>query len=1343
MHYISRSLKETMKPFLLLFVSLLTATFSHAASYRFFNTDDIGARKVFAVTSDRSGFIWIGTDYGLRRFDGTRFKPYTHAEGDSTSLNENTVRKILVNDDGLIWIATADGLHLHSPLTDSFRLVKLPGLGFHGYILDMVSDGKDGIWFIVANIGLYHVTSTELTASCVDTLNISRLNNVRMIIRDNNGALWMCAENEDKIIRLSTADYTITDYNIPVKGISAIMPDRDMTPTVISGGHVYKYDNYRDSFVMDRAGINSLSLDKDYDFGDNNPMLYDSGRIISFDADNHVMHVNPFSDNKNLNGPDLQISAVYTDSRANIWIGILNHGLILVRPNDTPFSFINYRHFNSRHNSTAIVTACTPGNNDVVWIAFSDKKILAISKSGTSSPIIHTSGIPTAIIALGDEILIAWEKGVGLCEYHIKSLSKKILFHASHDNVCNSIVFDGDYNIYAGINGLGILKYTGESKDTEWFTDRNSGLVNNWISTLYASNDTTIIIGHSGGVSIMDTHDNTIRPLTDSPEINKIICHSITVDRDNCIWIGSNRGLIEYSTNGKIVKHTSSDGLSDDIVCFVTTDSIGNIWCSNALGLNKLDIKSHTITSFFGGNGLKDKIYERGIGATTSDGTICLAGAQGFTTFNPADVIYGTFDGKVILSDLYIKGHIVSPATRSGSSYILDRPVNDADIIRLSHDDNTLSLLLSVSNYHESDNIAYEYKMSEKDKDWNRLPQGESVLRYHHLNPGSYTLHIRAFENGSYSPVRTINIEVRHPWYTSAIARMVYLAILIAIGYFTFQYMRRKRRHEIDEAKLEYFINISHEIRSPLSLIIGPIETLMYQIKDPGARGLINTMHINATRIKNLINQILDIRKIDTGHFSLRYTQTELVAYSASLIEMFAFQADKNNIKLLMTSSEDSILAWIDINNMDKVLINLIGNAFKFTKPGGEICLDISTDDEKNDNTVKHCIEGYVRITISDTGKGLNPTDIDRIFDRFYQTNDVNTDLSEKGFGIGLNLCKKIVELHHGRIIAENRNDKPGSIFTILLPRGNTHLSQSEISLDTDVRRDIAIMNPPASDILLIENTKKVRSKINHTILIIDDDPDITDYLKRQLSDKYKIITADNGAKGLEIIAIDMPDLIISDVIMPHMDGIELIKRIRANVNTCHIPVILLSTRSQIEDKIAGMSCGADYYIGKPFVLSELKTVIRNLIDNRQRLKGLYTVTQDKIEDVTPITLKSNDDVLIERMINIVNTNIANQDFNVETLCGEMGISRTHLHRKMKEIMGITASDFIRNVKLRQACELLKNDDIDIAQIAYAVGFSNSAHFATTFKKHYGVSPSDYRLINRQKYTDSSGMQKQ
>lgn len=572
-------------------------------------------------------------------------------------------------------------------------------------------------------------------------------------------------------------------------------------------------------------------------------------------------------------------------------------------------------------------------------------------------------------------------------------------------------------------------------------------------------------------------------------------------------------------------------------------------------------------------------------------------------------------------------------------------------------------------------------------------------MTFSRLPYGDHLLEVRAMSNGrDMAPVKRITVSVAPPWYLTNEAFFIYaLAIIIAIAASAIYYGQRKQR-ELEESKMRFLINATHDIRSPLTLIVGPLRKLRGRITDTESLRDLETIERNANRLQTLVGQILDKRRIDKQQLQLHCRKTDLVQFTSAIISLFRYNAEERHINLTFTHPGKAEV-WLDRANFDKVVANIVSNAFKYTPDGGEIAISITATDTA------------VTLSVADTGSGFGDTNLKHVFDRFYQ-GDNSRQLHTGGTGIGLNLCYALTKMHGGTITAANRSDGlSGAILTVTLPTGNAHLKPEQ--LDNNVDR-------------VPTETKKKQANRNIRLMVVDDDNEVAAYIKEELAAWYRTETFPNGKAALDALLKGSYDVVVSDVMMPEMDGIELLRAIKGNSTVSDVPVILLTSKSEIADRLEGLRRGADAYLAKPFNMDVLRATIDNVVDNVRRLRGKFSGTQAGAGRVEAVEVRGNDDALMERIMQSVNKNMDDSDFGVEQLCQDVGISRTQLHRKMKEMTGVATSEFIRNLRLDQAARLLRDGKINVTQVAYAVGFNNSAHFSTVFKKHFGMSPTEY-----------------
>lgn len=627
----------------------------------------------------------------------------------------------------------------------------------------------------------------------------------------------------------------------------------------------------------------------------------------------------------------------------------------------------------------------------------------------------------------------------------------------------------------------------------------------------------------------------------------------------------------------------------------------------------------------------------------------------------------------------------------------------------------SFTLSFSSLDFREMENVHYEYRFADGPQDiWHRMPVSMSDIHFIHLSSGTHELQVRACDSGVYSAVKKMIIHITPPWYRSWWAYALYILFTLGVMAILILYYKNKRLAEINEGKIRTFVDISHEFRSPLTLIKSPLEQLLQHNYDPQTNRALRNIARNADRLLLLVNQILSIRKIEKGKLQLYYAETNLTAFISDLCHAFDYQIEKRHITLTFSSSNEHLMAWIDRDNFDKVMSNLVGNAVKYVDDGGKIAVDL-----------KRCGES-IRITVTDNGPGINKKQLKRIFERFYQTSE-STSVGQMGYGIGLNLAYKIVHLHGGTIEADNCQDTHGAVFTVSLPMGNSHLPKEQLIADdsNSIRTSVA----EASVIALgniSDSPRRIRKKTSYRIVVVDDDEEIRQFLRMELEPIYHVQTYANGQLALEAISNEVPDLVISDVMMPVMDGYQLLYRIKNNTKTSHVPVVLLTTKTDHQSRIEGFEQGADAYIDKPFNLEELEVRIAGLIANQNRMKGKFSGLQEQEGTVRKIELKGNNEQLMERIMKVVNERLDDSDFNVDALADILGISRVQLFRRVKEITGITIGEFIRNLRMQQAAELLAKGDVTVSQVAYAIGMVSPAHFTAAFKKYFGVSPSEY-----------------
>lgn len=878
----------------------------------------------------------------------------------------------------------------------------------------------------------------------------------------------------------------------------------------------------------------------------------------------------------------------------------------------------------------------------------------------------------------------------GIYEYDWKHQTYRLLLPANGLSL-DGMQVDAAGNFYFASPGNGLYVWNRKSgKMTQYLMDDkrpHKTICNNWTSEIRLDSRGWLWCATANGVSCMDTKTGYFDIILSRPLLEGKSCYSTLELPDSRIAIATEMGLYLYDRKKQqTTPWPHSESISGLRIYSLKKDARGNLWMSTAQGIWCYDSKAKSFFSFEKGNGLLTKEYLAGVAGSTPDGVICYGNSEGLTYFRPSQVKdYNEKMSAIYLSEVLLDGKM--------APFI-------GDNLSVPSDFKSIVLNFSLLDYQSVGNIVFQYRIN--GGKWISNAAGDNSFNFTGLSYGHYRIEVRTYCNGKFSIYnKVIKLNVLAPWYLTVWAKLIYLSLVLGfMAAVIFIYLHKKKR-DLEEAKMQFLINATHDIRSPLTLIMEPLKKLKERLGNAEEyHEDIDTMDRNAQRLLTLVNQILDKRRLDKHQMNLSCRETNLVEFSRGLVSLFTYNANLRGINIRLEMPETPVNAWIDRNKLDKAIANLLSNAFKYTPNGGEIIFRIEKQDKK------------VLLYVIDSGKGLGKNDDAKtLFERFYQGKN-SADMHLGGSGIGLNLCRSIVRLHGGDVYAHNREDgKSGACFIIELPLGKEHLKNNQICLDN-------------------VGTKKKQQRgaasRNSKILLVDDDIEICRYLKSELSDWYRFVICNNGKEALKQLLSGDFDLVVSDVVMPEMDGITLLRNIKGNANISHVPVIMLTSKSEISDRLEGIKLGADAYLAKPFSLEELHFTIDNLIDNVRRLKGKFTGALKQDDKVEKVEVKGYDEELMERIMKVVNENLSDSDFNVEKMCDEVGVSRTQLHRKLKEMTGVPTSEFLRNIRLNEAARLIREHKINITQVSYMVGFANNSHFSTAFKKYFGMSPTEY-----------------
>ena len=1308
-----------------------------------------------SIIQDKIGFLWFATNSGLYKYDGYNFTSYKHDLEDTTSIIDNTINTFYEDKSGIIWIGTYMGIDKLDRLMGTFKhYIPNPsdtGNNASNIVRTICEDDFGTLWIGTEN-GLYKFNKadekfTHLQYSSADSGSISH-NSVQVIYKDSKGTLWFGTDAGIDKFDFKTAKFfhcwvdpanqnKASDYasmhrrNTFLENEEGIIWFGTNRGLVEFNTKTGAYSNFL--FNPEEQANRITSLSRDVISG--NIWLTTWTGLYSFDIKSKKF--TPYKSSGN---------CVLSERSGTLWVGT---DAEVKKLNRTKQPFKKYL----MNNISSVVR---PGKEGFVWVwSVSGFKKFDVRKEQFIQFSLGKGYVPYFIFS-ANELLVRTTKGG---QYILDSLDsiKPLLadslkeFNRSLSWACRTkkgywfgtemggfYLFDPEKNSLKEIRNLKL-------KVNFIYEDR-LGLV--WISTFM------------GKVFCYNPEKDTLEEFSSDPNNPSSISGKhiteIYEDTKGKLWFTTTNGLNSYDRlTKKFTRFTEKSGLAGNNIWGILEDSHGYLWISTNRGISKFDPQTIHFKNYDASYGLEpttDVFY--GLGGKTRNGEMYFPGARGFTRFHPDSIKDNPFIPSIVIT----------------SFKKFDKPTVFTDEIRLPYDENFLSFEFAALSYISNGRNQYAYLMEGLDKDW--VYSGmRRYASYPNLDPGEYIFRVKGSNNdGIWNETGTsISIIITPPWWKTTWAYIIYSILILSIIYFTWKLQVKRIRvsheyemakfeaeklHEVDELKSRFFTNISHEFRTPLTLILGPVKQMIEQSKDEKNRNELRVVHNNADRLLGLVNQLLDISKLESGNMKLKTVPQNIIALLKVFTLSFTSYAERKKITLKFNSSEDEIIAYIDKDKIEKIITNVLSNAFKFTPEGGRIEVTVlptprpskggdvaslkvpSTGGDLGVGKKGSDKINYVEIKISDTGIGIPKEKLPKIFDRFYQVNGSHTR-EQEGTGIGLSLTKELVEIHKGKIEVESEEGK-GTTFTISIPLGREHLKQEEIceqSLSQSAEGGLSKGEGFSEEMIFHEETKATQpdiSLITETakpfLLIVEDNSDVRNYIKNNLNKDYRILEAVDGEDGWNKSVEQIPDLIVSDVMMPRMDGFKLCEKLKSDERTSHIPIILLTAKAATQDKIEGYEIGADDYIMKPFETSELNARIRNLIKQRERLHehfkklGIIEFEEQKITSL--------DKKFLQKVFETINRNISDPMLGVDLLIERLTISRSVLYRKIISLTGEPPGELIRRLRLNKAAKLIEQKYGNLSEIALEVGFSNPARFSESFKKQFGISPSHYEQKN-------------
>ncbi|QQS37578.1 MAG: response regulator [Ignavibacteriales bacterium] len=1362
--------------FILLFIRIEFAQQSRYSFEHITSANGLSANTVLSIMQDSRGLLWVGTHEGLNRFDGYNFKVFTNDLTDSLSLSANAIYAIQEDTKGDLWIGTyTGGLNKFNRQTESFIRIPVDVNSSEATSSDniyaLACDKKGNIWVGTSNgLNKYDVnrktfdkyffdssTTNSISSNIISSLAYDEKRNV-VWIGTKTGGLNKLDLASNEFIRYTLA--SPFNKNQSVEHICCLFLSEDDVLWIGSlGDGLFRLDilkNEITNFVNQPDNPGSLSDNSILSLHQDQAKrlwvgTYTSGLNL-FEPATKTFY--KFVHNSRDPGSigDNTVYALFHDNKNVLWIGTWTDGLNKLIPD---CKFRHYRHDPENKNSLSAdgIYAIIEDRNGNVWLGTDVSGLNRYDTRNNSwthfryDPLdnnsISSDGIYSLLEDREGKIWIGTD-GAGVCRYNSKT-GKFIRYQHDPRNP-NSLSIDAvsvmfediDGDIWIGSFGGGLNKFSskkGTFSKIIYNPNDPLGRTEAGIYSMFEDSDGIIWIGTYGSglfaynkatgqsVSYHYTKDDTAS-LSDKN------ISSIMQDSQGTIWVGTYNGLNKFSKQSrKFIRYTTNEGLPNNTIYGLLEDNHNNLWISTNKGLCRFNYRSGRIRNYNTNDGILNEEFNQWAYFKGNSGKMYFGGVNGLTVFNPDEISDDTNTINVVLT----KFNLFNKPVQIGYDKILDRTIlknsiAELDNINLTHEDYVFSLEFSALEYSSPGNIRYAYKLEGFDEEWTVVESDRRVATYTNLSHGTYIFNVKSTNrDGIWNDKPTsVSIIISPPWWKTNWAYSGYALVIFAILFSvrTYDLKRQRLKHqlklehehaekleEVDNIKSRFFANISHEFRTPLTLIVGPAEQILNSQSKDELKKNVGLIKQNANNLLSLINQLLELSKLDSGKLQLQASEQNFIPFLKGMVMSFESLAVINSLTLKLDVPSDELLIFFDKSKMETILKNLLSNAFKFTPNGKEISICLTTN------------EHNMTLSIRDTGVGMDANELPKVFDRFYQVNNLSNK-NPGGTGIGLSLVKELVELHHGQIQVTSRKNE-WTEFKLTFPLGKNHLSESEIDSEFHVYTESKSNIDKHEFIHLTGDEKSSAPTTKNILLIVEDNYDVREFIKDALGDSFHYEEAENGELGILKACDIIPDLIISDVMMPIMDGNAMTQKLKADQRTSHIPVILLTARSGSEDRIAGLETGADDYLTKPFDAHELMARIINLISIRKKLQEIFNADNLAAIPVSRKKLKGIDAEFMQRVLKVIEEHISEEEFTIEDFGNEVGMSRSQMFRKIKALTGKSCSVYLRSIRLSKAKVMLKNNENNVSEIAYSVGFNSPSYFSHCFKEEFGYAPSE------------------
>ena len=1351
---------------------------------------------VYCVFQDSKGFLWIGTQDGLNRYDGYEFRVFRHEPGNPNSLSDYAINKIIEDPllPGVLWIATREGLNRYDPTKETFiRFRHDPGRrsSLSNNRVREIYFSRDSVLWVGTDNGLNRFNREEQTFEVYlrdpQDPDMLPFGVIGTIIDDDDGNLWIGGKGL-AILDVKTGEITYfrqdpaDPYQLSQNVVTELYKDRNGNLWIGTRQQLVRINRKAQRerggsllrFCYDPAVLeNQWPLYLKTILEDQQGTLWLgslSGGLLAFDPHTESFTRYKLADESSPGDSPLPVRSLFEDRSGILWIG--TGGLGLVKCDRTRKPFETYRRAKDNPNALVAndVTAICEDRQGVWWIGTSAGLSRVDESSGGIRHFQHDPTEPRSLSSnniqsiyedrRGNLWIGTWGGGLNkldrttwrFSQYRAQATDTRSL---SNDFI-HAIYEDRNGSLWIGTGAGGLERFDyGTGVFTHYARDpaRSEWLQSYEINCILEDRSGLLWLGTTmwGLYSFdpkLEKFTNYMHEL-DSPNSlssNRVI--SVYEDKSGTIWAGTfGGGLNRYDRNTKSFRHfTEKEGLPGNSTHGILEDDHGNLWLSTNRGLSRFDAKTLSSRNFYTFDGLPSNEFQF-TAFRCSDGKMLFGSNNGLLHFYPDSIRDNPFVPPVVLTDFAVFNEPVRIALNEGE--LIDKPtleksIGETDQVLLSYDQNVLTFEFAALHFAAPLKNKYAYKLEGFDRDWN-LAGNRRMATYTNLEHGEYTFRVRGSNSdGIWNEEGTsVQIVIHPPWWRTTLAYVGYVVLGMGLLYgfrrfemnrvrirnqLRMQELEAQKLQELDRAKSRFFANISHEFRTPLTLILGPLQDVMEKVGDGRVRESVGMMQRNASRLLRLINELLDLSRLESGRMTLHARRGDLIGFLKGIVYSFASLADQHGISLHLAADEvggPMPEAYFDSDKLEKIIVNLLSNAFKFTPDGGEIEVG-----------VRPTGDGVVTITVSNTGEGISGEHLSRIFDRFYQVDNASTR-RHQGTGIGLALTKELVELQHGTVTA--RSEAGGRTeFEIRLPIARKHFSHQEIKdeipwedSETDTSSAATIMEAlPITKPESVTVSFPVREETGgeegtSVILLVEDHEEVRQFIREHLGPECRVLEAGNGREGLNVAMEEIPDLIISDVMMPEMDGFALCQALKADEKTSHIPVILLTARAGEESRIEGFQTGADDYLAKPFSPRELQVRVANLIQSRRELRKRFS--SEMLLQPRGVVVTSASAAFLTRVMDVIEAHLGDEKFGVQTLSEKIGMTQRQLSRKLNALADQAPNEFIRSFRLHRSRQLIEQEAGTVSEIAYRVGFNSLSYFSKCFKDQFGVLPSELK----------------